>query len=60
MDYLEAAINPNFLAKKQYPEATLNYCQNAISGLVAGYFYFQGSLFLNNYKICEKNYKLFK
>jgi hypothetical protein len=40
MDYLEAAINPNILAKDQYPEATMNYCQNAISGLIAGYFYF--------------------
>ena len=60
MDYLEAAINPNILAKDQYPEAAMNYCQNAISGLVAGYFYFQGSLFLGNYKMCKINYEFFK
>lgn len=60
MDYLEAAINPNIVAKDKFPNHLMNYCQNAISGLVAGYFYFQGSLFLQNYKMCEINYKLFK
>lgn len=60
LDYLEAAINPSILAKEQYPEAVMNYCQNAISGLVAGYFYFQGSLFIGNYKMCKINYPLFE
>lgn len=59
-DYLEAAINPNIIAKNQYPNLIMNYCQNAISGLIAGYFYFQGSLFLNNYKICKINYQIYK
>ena len=60
LDYLEAAINPNILAKEQFPDLILNFCQNAISGLIAGYFYFQGSLFIKNYKICEINYKIYK
>lgn len=59
-DYLEAAINPSIIAKSKYPDFILSYCQNAISGLVAGYFYIQGSIFINNYRAARKNYAIFK
>lgn len=59
-DYLEAAINPNIIVKKQFPEMTIKYCYQAIFGLIAGYFYYQGSVFNKNNKICKINYEIFK